>query len=97
MLCIWNVIECYVAAAAAAGSERGRQVDHKTRAMQSAAKWNASLNRDRREERRCCCDLQTLAVQFPKSRIRAMTKEVPKLGTYPVALIPGQFTDFYKR
>jgi hypothetical protein len=92
-----NLNEQFTAAAEAANSERGRKVDQKTRAMQSAAKWNASLNRDRHEERRCCCDLQTLAVQFPKSRIRAMTKEVPKLGTYPVALIPGQFTDFYKK
>jgi hypothetical protein len=87
---------CITAAAAASG-ERGRQVDQKMRAMQNAAKWNASLNRDRREERRCCCDLQTMSVQFPQTRVKAMTKEVPKLGTYPVSLIPGQFTDFYKK
>jgi BRG1-associated factor 45A len=72
-------------------------MDAKTRAMQSAAKWNASFNKERKEERRCCCDLQTMTFHFPEQkRSTVMNKAKPSPGTYPVALIPGQFTDFYK-
>jgi hypothetical protein len=38
-------------------------------------------------------DLQTLTVHFPKGRMKQINK--PKVGYYPVALVPGQFTDYY--
>ncbi|XP_059481865.1 uncharacterized protein LOC132200426 isoform X2 [Neocloeon triangulifer] len=74
-----------------------KPMDAKTRAMQSAAKWNASFNKERREERRCCCDLQTMTFQFPEQKRKTvMNNEKPAPGVYPVALIPGQYTDYYK-
>ncbi|XP_065347835.1 proteoglycan 4 isoform X1 [Cloeon dipterum] len=74
-----------------------KPMDAKTRAMQSAAKWNASFNKERREERRCCCDLQTMTFHFPEQKRKTvMNNAKPAPGTYPVALIPGQYTDYYK-
>lgn len=39
-------------------------------------------------------DLQTLTVHYPKGKTRAYNK--PKIGNYPLALVPGQFTDYYQ-
>ena len=41
--------------------------------------------------------MQTFCVHYPKNgkgRMRVLKK--PKLGNYPVAMIPGQFVDSYK-
>lgn len=39
-------------------------------------------------------DLQTYTVHFPKGKMKQFRKDKP--GNYPVALVPGQFTDYYK-
>lgn len=39
-------------------------------------------------------DLQTYTVHFPKGRMKQFSKGKP--GNFPVALVPGQFTDYYK-
>lgn len=39
-------------------------------------------------------DLQTFTIHFPKGKIKQISK--PRVGNYPVALVPGQFTDYYK-
>lgn len=39
-------------------------------------------------------DLQTLTVHYPKGRMKQINK--PKIGNYPLALVPGQYTDYYK-
>lgn len=71
-------------------------MDTKEQAMQSAVSWNQALNRARQEQRRCALDLQTWTIQFPQSRRVRMTKPVPKLGNYPLSLIPGQYADYYR-
>ncbi|KAG8302007.1 PHD finger protein 10 [Homalodisca vitripennis] len=71
--------------------------DLKEQAIQSAVSWNSQLNRSRSESRRCHLDLQTWTIQYPRSRGSKMTRPTPRLGNYPVALIPGQYADFYKR
>lgn len=48
----------------------------------------------RKEQRKACMDLQTLTVHYPKGKLKQINK--PKVGNYPVALVPGQFTDYYK-
>lgn len=48
----------------------------------------------RREQRRACMDLQTYTVHYPKGRMKEFSKG--KTGSYPVALVPGQFTDYFK-
>ena len=65
-------------------------------ALEAVAMWNSNLNRERREERRCALDLQTFTVHYPKQVRERMSRSTPKSGVYPVSLIPGQFSDFYK-
>lgn len=78
---------------AAANAERNR-IDLAEMAMQSALNWNVGLNKARRESRRCSLDLQTYTVHMPK---RSIKFDPSKRGShYPVALIPGQYTDYYR-
>uniref|UniRef100_A0A1B6D7N4 Uncharacterized protein n=2 Tax=Clastoptera arizonana TaxID=38151 RepID=A0A1B6D7N4_9HEMI len=64
--------------------------------MQSAISWNQALNKARQEQRNCALDLQTWTIQFPQSKRSKMTKPMPKPGHYPLALIPGQYADYYR-
>jgi hypothetical protein len=36
-------------------------------------------------------------VQFPLGRCKRLPKEATKVGAYPVAVIPGQYQDYYKK
>ncbi|KAF6204718.1 hypothetical protein GE061_018879 [Apolygus lucorum] len=84
---------------AAIGLQRkdGAKVEPREQALEAVAAWNANLNRERREERRCALDLQTFTVHYPKLDRENMKRPVPKVGLYPVAVIPGQFCDHYKK
>uniref|UniRef100_A0A0A9Z0R0 PHD finger protein 10 n=1 Tax=Lygus hesperus TaxID=30085 RepID=A0A0A9Z0R0_LYGHE len=84
---------------AAIGLQRkdGTKVEPREQALEAVAAWNANLNRERREERRCALDLQTFTVHYPKLDRETMKRPVPKIGLYPVAVIPGQFCDHYKK
>ena len=51
----------------------------------------------RKEKRRAYFDMQTFSIHYPqngKGKMKVIEK--PTLGHYPVALIPGQFTDHYR-
>ena len=61
------------------------------------AEWNTSFNKERRTKRKACIDLQNLIVHRPEHRIRKLPPERTKIGLYPVILVPGQFSDYYKR
>lgn len=65
-------------------------------ALEAAAMWNSNLNRERREERRCALDLQTFTVHYPKYERERMSKSPLRPGLYPVPVIPGQYSDYYK-
>ncbi|MED6251787.1 PHD finger protein 10 [Ataeniobius toweri] len=66
-------------------------------AAKKAAEFNSNFNRERMEERRAYFDLQTHVIQVPQGRFKVLAPETTKTGPYPVALIPGQFQDYYKR
>uniref|UniRef100_A0A182MB75 PHD-type domain-containing protein n=1 Tax=Anopheles culicifacies TaxID=139723 RepID=A0A182MB75_9DIPT len=84
--------EAVSAVVAAAPIDRAQL--QKEKAIESAANWNCSFNKERRESRRACMDLQTYVVQQPKrqqlSRPDGHQQAAPKpLSTnYPVALVP---------
>ncbi|XP_078040329.1 LOW QUALITY PROTEIN: PHD finger protein enhancer of yellow 3 [Augochlora pura] len=78
---------------AAANAEKNR-IDLAEMAVQSALSWNVSLNKARRENRKCSLDLQTFTIHVPKKQQKVETER--KIGHYPVALIPGQYTDYYR-
>lgn len=65
-------------------------------ALEAVAMWNLNLNRERREERRCALDLQTFTVHYPKTMRDKMVRPALRPGLYPVPVIPGQFSDYYK-
>ncbi|XP_074037762.1 PHD finger protein enhancer of yellow 3 [Leptinotarsa decemlineata] len=77
-----------------AASQEKNKADITEQAVQSAAQWNAKFNKSRKDQRKTCMDLQTLTVHYPKGRIKQISKGTT--GNYPVALVPGQFTDFYE-
>ncbi|XP_026278088.1 supporter of activation of yellow protein isoform X1 [Frankliniella occidentalis] len=75
----------------------GTKEDSKSKAMRNMASFNSMLNRSRRDQRRCCFDLQSFTVHYPENRRRNMgVPNPPRVGPYPLALVPGQYTDYYK-
>ncbi|XP_050079342.1 mucin-17 [Anopheles maculipalpis] len=92
--------EAISAVVAAAPVDRAQL--QKEKAIASAASWNCSFNKERRESRRACMDLQTYVVQLPKRQQQLANPDgqqetAPKAQStnYPVALVPGQFSEFY--
>ncbi|GFY38108.1 PHD finger protein 10 [Trichonephila inaurata madagascariensis] len=77
-----------------ASTDKTKIVDLIKKAVRSAAEYNAHLNQERREERRTCMDTQTYTILYPGRTNKAIIKS--KQGKYPVALLPGQFQDYYK-
>lgn len=67
--------------------------DPRLRAIKATAKWNTMFNKERVEERLHCLDLQTFTVQVPR---RPAALKPPAKDPYPVAVIPGQFSSFFK-
>uniref|UniRef100_A0A4W3GTY4 PHD finger protein 10 n=2 Tax=Callorhinchus milii TaxID=7868 RepID=A0A4W3GTY4_CALMI len=67
------------------------------KAAKKAAEFNSNFNRERMEERRAYFDLQTQVIQVPQGKYKILPAERTKVGAYPVALIPGQFQEYYKR
>ncbi|XP_019883555.2 uncharacterized protein LOC105252781 isoform X2 [Camponotus floridanus] len=78
---------------AATNAEKNR-IDLAEMAVQSAFAWNSNLNKARKENRKCCLDLQTFTIHVPKKQQKIDSEH--KVGHYPVALIPGQYTDYYR-
>lgn len=76
---------------------RDRSAEFMRRILKSCAKWNFSNNRERIQERSCAFDLQTGTLHFQKEKLKVLSAERTKLGKYPVAVLPGQFTDDYKQ
>lgn len=67
----------------------------KQKAMQSAASWNIGMNKERKETRLSCMDLQTYVVQVPREQRLDPQPPGPEKH-YPVALVPGQFSESYQ-
>lgn len=77
--------------------EASKVPEYIKKAAKKAAEFNSNFNRERMEERRAYFDLQTHTIQVPQGRFKVLAPEMTKTGPYPVALIPGQFQDYYKR
>lgn len=69
------------------------------KAIKSTVEYNAMLAKEKHEERQCFFDLETMLVHYPASRIkkRKLPPEATATSSYPVALLPGQFQEYYKR
>lgn len=73
----------------------GSKLDVRDRAMESAANWNVNFNKSRLESRKCSMDMQSFIVHYPKNKCKKMAIPKLKIGSYPLALLPGQFCDYY--
>lgn len=43
------------------------------------------------------CVLSPQIIQVPQGRFKVLAPELTRTGPYPIALIPGQFQEYYKR
>lgn len=77
--------------------EASKVPEYIKKAAKKAAEFNSNFNRERMEERRAYFDLQTHIIQVPQGRFKVLAPELTRTGPYPVALIPGQFQEYYKR
>ncbi|XP_058055887.1 mucin-19 [Anopheles bellator] len=100
-----EVVAAVAAAAAAAAAIPAAPIDRaklqKEKAIESASNWNSTFNKERRDTRRACMDLQTYVVHVPRRNQCAQTARPEgtapsrQLSNYPVALVPGQFSEYY--
>uniref|UniRef100_A0A1I7T9Z4 PHD finger protein 10 n=1 Tax=Caenorhabditis tropicalis TaxID=1561998 RepID=A0A1I7T9Z4_9PELO len=67
------------------------------KAVQSAVNFNKELQNQRRNERKHFWDIQTNIIQSPRNKWLVMKPEATRPGPYPVALIPGQYSTYYKK
>jgi len=75
---------------------RDRTAEYMRRILKSCAKWNMTTNRERTVERRRILDSQTNVVHVPAGSYKVLPPEATKVGYYPVAVLPGQYSDHYK-
>ncbi|VDD82065.1 unnamed protein product [Mesocestoides corti] len=81
--------------AARIGRGEARAELARKRALESASDFNRQLVAERQKDRRCYWDLQTMQIHVPQWPYRLLEPPVRKDGAYPVAVIPGQFTENY--
>ncbi|XP_028299068.1 PHD finger protein 10 isoform X1 [Gouania willdenowi] len=77
--------------------EASKVPEYIKKAAKKAAEFNSNFNRERMEERRAYFDLQTHIIQVPQGRFKVLAPDLTRTGPFPVALIPGQFQEYYKR
>lgn len=81
--------------AARIGRGEARAELARKRALESASDFNRQLVAERHKERRCYWDLQTMQIHIPQWPYRLLEPPPHKNGFYPVAVIPGQFTEHF--
>lgn len=70
----------------------------KDKAISSASEFNTRFNKDRRENRRSCMDLQNFLIQKPTPiRDYNITPTATHQSHYPIALVPGQFSEYFEK
>uniref|UniRef100_A0A914BVB8 PHD-type domain-containing protein n=1 Tax=Acrobeloides nanus TaxID=290746 RepID=A0A914BVB8_9BILA len=67
------------------------------KAIKGAAEFNAELQNAKKNERKHFWDIQTSIIQSSANKWKKVPKEHTRPAPYPVALIPGQFTNYYKK
>ncbi|XP_077998944.1 PHD finger protein 10-like isoform X2 [Glandiceps talaboti] len=77
--------------------DAGKIKEYIKKAVKQASEYNMLFNRDRKEERQAYYDMQTSIAQVPRGSMFTLPKEATKVESYPVALLPGQFQNHYKR
>ena len=66
------------------------------RTLKETVKYNSRLNLERRETRCAYFDLQTQIIHLPQKKRVYDPNTKSNRSDYPLALLPGQYQDFYK-
>eukprot|EP00112_Aurelia_sp_Birch-Aquarium-sp1_P008034 Seg1879.2 transcript_id=Seg1879.2/GoldUCD/mRNA.D3Y31 product="PHD finger protein 10" protein_id=Seg1879.2/GoldUCD/D3Y31 len=74
----------------------GKTASYVKKAIKDASEYNLHLNQDRKDERLAYFDMQTQIIQVPRKTQQIISPEKRKRNRYPVALMPGQFQDYFK-
>ncbi|CAK5026442.1 unnamed protein product [Meloidogyne enterolobii] len=67
------------------------------KAIQSSFTFNSDLQAVRKAERTQYWELNTNIIHSPLNKWMRVAKEYTKPSIYPVYLVPGQYTDYYKK
>lgn len=67
------------------------------KAIKSAREFNSDLQAIRKAERTQYWDLNTNIIHSPINKWMRLSKEYTRPSNYPVFLIPGQYTSYYKK
>jgi hypothetical protein len=63
--------------------------------LRATVDFNTQLQRERLQDRKACFDLQTMQIHYPTNRQFRLPAHLTKIGSYPLALLPGQYQDSY--
>ena len=66
------------------------------RTLQETVKYNSRLNSERRESRQAYFDLQAQIIHLPQKKPTYDPDRKSKFSRYPLALLPGQYQDYFK-
>ena len=72
-----------------------RQTNALKKAVKDASEYNSILLQQRKEERASYYDMQTQLIHIPARRNHKMKRQYTAPSKYPVALLPGQYQDYY--
>ncbi|CAI5453301.1 unnamed protein product [Caenorhabditis angaria] len=78
-------------------NDKVKLAELRKKAMTSAAEFNKDLQTSRRTERKHFWDIQTNIIQSRLSNWKKLSKEATRPLPYPVALIPGQYQEYYRK
>ncbi|XP_005091426.2 titin isoform X2 [Aplysia californica] len=77
--------------------DKSKIMAYSKKAAKSAAEYNSSMMREKRDERRAYFDLQTYVIHYPRNHCKTLPPEQTKRGAYPVSVIKGQFQENYRK
>lgn len=72
-----------------------RQTNALKKAMKDASEYNSILLQQRKEERASYYDMQTQLIHIPSRKNNKLKRHQTEPSKYPVALLPGQYQDYY--
>ncbi|UJR32080.1 hypothetical protein I4U23_019548 [Adineta vaga] len=75
--------------------EKNRATRFRQDLIRSTVDFNTQLQRERLQDRKACFDLQTMQIHYPANRQFRLPSHLTKIGSYPLALLPGQYQDSY--
>lgn len=89
-----------------AAVDKSKMGEFVKKAMKSVMEYNQTINQERKEERMVCMDLQTYTTHYPiglgkenkqlvKNTTQGRVRRFDPNRRHPVALVPGQYQDWY--